>query len=111
MQARNRQRDNAQKREQNQTLPEQETISKAAELLLASSIPHVENQAPSVCVELKRVHFHAHSSDILLLEFTLQEGMSTQQVTPEKNQGKLKLQGDDSAAGGLPQASYSTGVI
>jgi hypothetical protein len=47
-------------------------------------------------VELKRVHFHAHSSDILLLEFTLQEGMSTQHVmdhwvTPDKNQGKLEL--------------------
>jgi hypothetical protein len=90
MQARNRQRDNAQKREQNQTLAEQETISKAAELLLASSIPHVENQAPSVCVELKRVHFHAHSSDILLLEFTLQEGMSTNQVMGHSRSLKQK---------------------
>ena len=48
-----------------------ETIPKATELLLTGSIPHIELQCPSVCVELKRMHLNTHSRNILLLEFTL----------------------------------------
>ena len=48
------------------------TIAKAAELLLAGSIPHVEDQRAAVCVEEQRVHLHAHRRDVLLLELTLE---------------------------------------
>lgn len=36
-------------------------ISEASELLLASCVPHIKSNGPSICVEDQRVHFHTQS--------------------------------------------------
>merc|ERR1719262_24669 len=47
-------------------------IAQATELLLSSRVPHVELQRPTVRGESERVHLHAQSRDVLLLELTCQ---------------------------------------
>jgi hypothetical protein len=48
------------------------TIAQTPKFLLTRSIPNVEDEGTSVCVEEQRMHLNTYSSNVLLLELSLQ---------------------------------------